>query len=624
MKKLLCAILVFIMTATLCAPVAAVETESTFVPETFTREELLAMDPELDSDGDGLVDVIELVYEMNRYHPDTDGDGVSDYTEFCITCTDPLTPDGHLDTDGDGLTNAQEAVYGTNPDDLDTDNDNLGDYDEIMVYHTDPLVKDNINQSLYGGTESEHVDSLFPNPQASTFARPGVDIIGPGEGGSDSYLYNGTLHTEYDGVQYTSSVGYTIYDYWFFSSSSNYNKQIATTSALLSTIAYDMSYLDNVGTTNATHIEAVQHWFTYHGFIGYDRCDLDYMALTNTQGYQDQHVSEMFYAYKTVTYNGKTKNLLCVVVRGTNETLDEWQSNFDVGSTADYGSTSGWRNAENHMGFDITANRLNDRLNAFMSRKGFDSSNTIIWITGHSRGAALANIMAAEQIDAGYDVFAYCFATPGTTTSDDASATKYNSIFNIINEDDLVPQLPMSAWEFKRYGVNKPGSIENSYAGQWDAMVSGNVTYTSNKTNTANLVATMANIADGRDECYVYRNTQDGRIYVSMSDYTACVTAYSATVVLYPANTQPYWYSTISVENTYPYFHYYAIYQQPAFLMQYMAYAMQEGFSSDISFFLASVAPYLSEAKTAIVSASSTIKHPHYLESYYILACNLS
>ena len=64
MKKLLCAILVFIMTATLCAPVTAVETESTFVPETFTREELLAMDPELDSDGDGLVDVIELVYDL--------------------------------------------------------------------------------------------------------------------------------------------------------------------------------------------------------------------------------------------------------------------------------------------------------------------------------------------------------------------------------------------------------------------------------------------------------------------------------------------------------------------------------------------------------------------------------
>ena len=35
MKKLICLALTFIMTATLCAPVTAVETESTFVPESY-------------------------------------------------------------------------------------------------------------------------------------------------------------------------------------------------------------------------------------------------------------------------------------------------------------------------------------------------------------------------------------------------------------------------------------------------------------------------------------------------------------------------------------------------------------------------------------------------------------
>ena len=607
MKKLICLALTFIMTATFCAPVTAVE--STFVPETFTREELLAMDPELDSDGDGLVDVIELVYEMNRYAADTDGDGVSDYTEFCVTCTDPLTPDGHLDTDGDGLTNAQEAIHGTNPDDLDTDNDNLGDYAEIMTYHTDPLVKDN-------------------NSLASR-ARPNIEQVGGGGEGAITYQYSGTLHTTYSvngaDVDYTSSVQYNFEPSWFFASNTSYNWQLAVVSSLLSTIAYDMNYLDNVGTTYATHIESVRNWFSYHGFTGYDTYDSDYMFLTNTQGYQDQHVSEMFVAHKTITSGSTSKNLVCVVIRGTNETLDEWQSNFDMGSTADYNSVSEWTNPNHHMGFDITSNRLNNWLSTYLSGKGFNSSNTILWITGHSRGAALTNLLAAKRIDAGYNVFAYAFATPGTTTSASASDAKYKSIFNIINEDDLVPQLPMSVWGFTRYGQVKSNSIEKWYARDWDELVSGDVTYTSNKTNTENLVTTMADIADNRNECYIYRNDATGYIRGTPNTYAVSSSAAGIMTAVYPSNTWPYWkleYEHDPLTSLYTY----KIYQQPAFLMQLMAYAQSGRFLSKADFLAVDVAAYLEDAKHAILAAAfpSTIDHPHYLESYYLLATELS
>ena len=617
MKKLLCAILVFVMTATLCAPVTAVETESPFVPETFTREELLAMDPELDSDNDGLVDVIELVYEMNRYDADTDGDGVSDYTEFCVTCTDPLTPDGHLDTDGDGLTNAQEAIYGTNPDDLDTDNDNLGDYAEIMTYHTDPLVKDN-------------------NTLASR-ARPNIQPV-PGDGGGGFTRFSSTLNTSYetiDGYEILHSpVSYDFETSWFFANNKTYNQELAITSSLLATIAYDDNYLSNVGTTYATSTNAVEDWFDYHGFTGYDSYDLDYDPVTNPQGYQDQHVSEMFVANKSITQNGVTKNLVCVVVRGTNDTLDEWQSDFDIGTTANYSSVSEWTNSSHHMGFDITANRLNDKLDDYMQPKGFNSSNTILWITGHSRGAALTNLLAAKRINSGYNVFAYAFATPGTTTYTGSTPTKYDSIFNIINLDDFVPQLPLHDWGFTRYGQVVPGSIENSYASDWDELTGK--TYVHAETAQTQALTKLSAISNDRNSCYVYPSYASSTVVQSTESYPNTYQANAAATMFaaqYPAVCD----DTYRIKNTGSSLtYYYYIEYQPAMLMMLMAEAMSDaGLNNQNQFRLYDLPNYLDTARDALVSYGlfgesgvlwdkKSIAYPHYLESYYTLACNLS
>ena len=69
------------------------------------------------------------------------------------------------------------------------------------------------------------------------------------------------------------------------------------------------------------------------------------------------------------------------------------------------------------------------------------------------------------------------------------------------------------------------------------------------------------------------------------------------------------------------------IYQQPAFLMQLMANAMTGPKLNQARFAAVVVAPYLTEAKDAITAAAypnSSIDHPHYLESYYLLATELS
>lgn len=64
---------------------------------------------------------------------------------------------------------------------------------------------------------------------------------------------------------------------------------------------------------------------------------MNYFGMSNTKTielkdtYNDIHVSEVGVGYRTVSYNGENKNIIAVVVRGTNGTIDEWSSNFEIG-----------------------------------------------------------------------------------------------------------------------------------------------------------------------------------------------------------------------------------------------------------------------------------------------------
>ena len=616
MKNVLCVALAVVMIMCFWSPtVAAAEMED----ETFATEEILAMDYELDSDGDGLVDIIEIAYGFNRYNPDTDGDGVTDYIEFCVTCTDVLIQDGDVDTDSDGLTNAQECAYGTNPDDIDTDNDGASDYDEIMIYNTDPLVKDTEGSiPMINITNPNIYIDAFLN-ENSTFA---VDIPGFDNGDlGGSGVYSTTLTTEIA----TSNVAYTFSGNWFYADNTQYNQEMAVTSSLLSAIAYDENYLGNTSTWVTMPETAVEDWFNLHNFSGYVCYDLDYDEENNPSGYQDQHVSEMFVAYKKLYY-GSAKTLICVIIRGTNGTLDEWQSNFDLGSTAEFSYYTEWLNQYNHMGFDITSNRLNEKLNQYISEHNLENDDNVFWLTGHSRGAALANLIAAKRANLGETVFAYTFASPATTTSTVAqTGSAYQCIFNIINEDDLVPQLPMADWGFVRYGVDKLASIENTtgYAASWDALTGGELIYTSNKTKINNVVNTLEEIAANRNSCYVYRTDSDGCIYGYALNSADRDMLCDSIANSYPDITEGCWYIDKNDETE---GYSYTIYQKPAFLMRLLATVMGGNASDRATFVTINVAAYLEDAKVELISASmpSVIEHPHYVESYYLLAVNLS
>lgn len=157
------------------------------------------IDPEVDSDNDGLPDYLEKELGTDRYNADTDGDGLPDGYEYFTLGTDPKKADSDdngisdadEDFDEDGLTNLEEYELGTDPFSKDTDNDGLSDYDEVKIHNTDPLKYDTDGDKVSDGDEV--ILGLDPNNPA-TFGYPDneyttVQTVGEGSSALD-YINN--------------------------------------------------------------------------------------------------------------------------------------------------------------------------------------------------------------------------------------------------------------------------------------------------------------------------------------------------------------------------------------------------------------------------------------------------
>ena len=143
-----------------------------------------------------------------------------------------------------------------------------------------------------------------------------------------------------------------------------------------------------------------------------------------------------------------TKPLVVVDVRGS-VTISDWIN--DVMTQFD---------SENNR-FAAFADEIFTNVENYLSSTGVQ--NPIILVTGHSMGAAIANILAArlnEIMDPG-NVYAYTFATPRTVNEavSGNQAVNYPNIFNILNSNDVVTYVPLTITlpvvnYWKRHGID--------------------------------------------------------------------------------------------------------------------------------------------------------------------------
>lgn len=91
---------------------------------------------------------------------------------------------------------------------------------------------------------------------------------------------------------------------------------------------------------------------------------------------------------------------------------------------------------------------------------------------------------------------------------------------NVMNTDDLIPHLPIKEWDFKKYGKMFKISVEDNY--EYKGLFIGNAgdgTFEklvgfdyNNDGGTQRTLSYFSKIATGRDDLYVYDESDDGKV----------------------------------------------------------------------------------------------------------------
>ena len=291
-------------------------------------------------------------------------------------------------------------------------------------------------------------------------------------------------------------------DAWAVADPYIYNHELARTASVLSSLAYAESGHYQSGADGPAYMEEALHGlgFTEVSTESYRyRSEIVDQVLNVFTSEEDSVAYAM--ARKRVAVGDETRSVIVVAVRGSYGA--EWVSNLylhDERSVAE--GIEGY-----HRGYSDAANEIYAALEPWVRESHARGDAVTVVLTGHSRGGAIANIVAAmadgelagcgasgegdaaaagaeaascDAADApdvpmglasGDAVCAYTFASPGCTTSASASDARYNNIFNIANPADMMTYLPLFAWGYERYGVDieLPGLEDEAFAERFEA-----------------------------------------------------------------------------------------------------------------------------------------------------------
>ncbi len=150
------------------------------------------------------------------------------------------------------------------------------------------------------------------------------------------------------------------------------------------------------------------------------------------------HPIKVTMGHKIISMSEKKYDLYAILIRGTTEAM-EWVSNFDLSSL----------DKECANQFMIPKNNIRILFDSYKKKYFTSGATTKIWVVGHSRGGAVANLLAHELSSkySGSNVYAYTFASAKTITQKNEDA----NIFNYIIQEDVVPKVPSG---YVRYGTD--------------------------------------------------------------------------------------------------------------------------------------------------------------------------
>ena len=159
-----------------------------------------------------------------------------------------------------------------------------------------------------------------------------------------------------------------------------------------------------------------------------------YTGSSDTGSENDNDHCVVYFGDKNISEGTR---LIAVIISGYSKGGYEWISDFNLGTEGP------------HKGFMLAA----DEVLSLIRQQYSSMDNTFLWITGHSRGAGITNLLGGELLSEEFkdhqnDIFACGFATPNTTDS----AIDTDRIINIVNASDFVCHVPLESWGFAKNG----------------------------------------------------------------------------------------------------------------------------------------------------------------------------
>lgn len=308
-------------------------------------------------------------------------------------------------------------------------------------------------------------------------------------------------------------------DGWFFQDSDTYDPELARSCSVIAALAYSESGYYQQGSSQPAYMEQAlaELGFTDVSTDSYryrsevvdealslvtDESDgAAYAVATKRIGPDSGSAQIGAAAAEGSAAEARAKTLVLVSIRGSYGS--EWLSNLAVlgedgsrsaaDSAASGASSSSVDTApsdDGHPGYTEAAREVREAVDARIRSAHAAGDEVEVLLVGHSRGGAIANLVAASALDdltavqdgsapqslpslrAGDRVRAYTFASPGTTTAPDAGDARYGNIFNIVNPADIMVSLPPSSWGYARYGrdMELPSVRDADFGARFDAM----------------------------------------------------------------------------------------------------------------------------------------------------------
>lgn len=150
--------------------------------------------------------------------------------------------------------------------------------------------------------------------------------------------------------------------------------------------------------------------------------------------------------------DGEQYDIVIVTIRGS-VTVGDWFTDIAASWAYFFGELP-----KEHSGFSFAKTRIKNEMIDYISENGIFSSNTKILITGHSYGAAVANLLAKEMEDLfnQSNIYAYTFAAPNNIVVNPLTGLlllNKNNIHNFRNPYDPVTRVPIAVHPREKYTV---------------------------------------------------------------------------------------------------------------------------------------------------------------------------